>query len=216
MKKVILVMLLAFALPSMAGKVWAGQQPPEEKPQPEVAQIKDRVSLFYRDVLKNDRMAALDLVATDSKNRFLNNRYDGLSDFRITGIEIEQNGDRATVRVVRVMQVPNFGQALDLEINDTWQRSGGQWYLVLPPPDELDTPFGKMKFGTDSKPTESEADAMKQRIQQRYQNVDPDQYIRALQKVANNSTTDELKSTDKQQPQTAPTTKPAEKPKPQP
>jgi hypothetical protein len=163
-------------------------------------------------------MDALELVAPDSKNQFLKNRYDGLVDFRLVGIEAAQGADRATVRVVRVMRVANFGQPLDLEIKDTWQRSNGQWYLVLPPPGELDTPFGKMKFDTESKPSDAELDAMKQRIQKSYQNVDPDQYIRALQKVAKNPTTAGAKpSSDKQPPQPGPaTTTQSEKPKQQP
>jgi len=75
-----------------------------------------------------------------------------------------------------------------------------------------------MKLNTDSQPSEAEVDAMKRKIQQRYQNVDPDQYIRALQKVANKATTAaDAKPSDKQQSQPAPaTTTQSDKPKPQP
>jgi hypothetical protein len=217
MRKFIRVLFLGFTLFVVGVEVKAGRQAAEGKPQPEEAQLKDRVKVFYQDVLKNDRIAALDLVATESKNQFLNNRYTGLIDFRVVGIEVEQSRDRATVRVVRVMRFTGFGQPLDLEVNDTWQRSNGQWYLVLLPPGELDTPFGKMKLDTDSKPGDAEVDAMKRKIQQRYQNVDPDQYIRALQKVANNPAKADAKPSDKEQSQPAPaTTTQSEKPKPQP
>ena len=217
MTKCIRVLFLGFTLLAATVEVKAGQQIAEGKAQPEEAQLKDRVKIFYQDLLKNDRMAALELVAADSKNQFLNNRFDGLSDFRVVGIDVEKSGDRATARVVRVVRIPNFGQSLDLQTNDTWQQSNGQWYLVLPPPGELDTPFGKMKFDPDRKPNDAEVDAMSRRIQQSYQNVDPDQFIRALQKVAKKPTTDDTKPSDKQQSQPAPaTTTQSDKPKPQP
>ena len=189
MKKFIRLLFLGFTVLATAVEIRAGQQVAEGKAQPEEPQLKDRVKLFYQDLLKNDRVAALELVATDSKNEFLKNRYaPGLVDFRVVSIEMQQTGDQATVRVVRVTRVPKVGQPLDLEINDTWQQSNGQWYLVLPPPGELNTPFGKIKFNTDnSKPSGPEAEAMRQKIEQHYKNVDPDQYIRALQKVAGNS-----------------------------
>ena len=217
MTKCIRVLFLGFTLLAATVGVRAGRQAVEGKAQPEEAQLKDRITLFYLDLLKNDRMAALELIAADSKNQFLNNRYDGLSDFRVVGIEVEKSGDRATARVVRVVRVPNAGQLLDLQINDTWQRSNGQWYLVLPPPGELDTPFGKIKFDPDRKPSDAEVDAMKRRIQQSYQNVDPDQYIRALQKVAKKSATVDEKPSDKEssRPPLTTTTQ-SDKPKPQP
>jgi hypothetical protein len=216
MKKLIPVLFLGFALLGAKLDLLVGQQVTEGKAQPEQSQIKDRVSLFYNDVLKNDRMAALELVAQDSKNLFLNSRYDGLTDFRIAGIDLELSGDRAVVHVVRVLRVPSFGQPLDIEVNETWQRSDGLWYLVLSPPSEMETPFGKMKFETDSKPSDSEAAAMKQKIEHTYKNVDPDQYIRALQKVVNPPVAPEAKPSDKQpQSQSAPaTTTQSDKPKP--
>lgn len=189
MKKFIRLLFLGFTLLAAAVEVKAGQQVAEEKAQPEESQLKDRVKAFYQDLLKNDRVAALELVATESKNQFLNSRYaNGLVDFRVVGVEVEQSGDRAKARVVRVTRVPKVGQPFDLEIIDTWQRSNGQWYLVLPPPGEVNTPFGKLKLSTDSSKHDSaEVEAIRQKIEQHYKNVDPDQYIRALQKVAGNS-----------------------------
>jgi len=217
MKKCIRVLFLGFTLFAAGTEVKAGPQVAEEKAQPEEAQLKERVKLFYQELLRNDRIAALQLVATSSKNQFLNNRYDGLSDFRVMGIEVEKSGDRATARVVRVTRLPKGGQLMDLQINDTWQRSDGQWYLVLPPPGELDTPFGKMKSDSDGKPSSAEADSMRQRIQQSYQNVDSDQYLRALQKVLKKPTIADAKLSDNQQPQPAPaTTTQSDKPKPPP
>jgi len=219
MSKFIRMLFLGFALFAAAAEVEAGRQDAAGKPQPQDAQLRDRVKLFYQDLLKGDRLAALELVSPDSKNQFLNNRYPGLTDYQVVGIEVEQSGEKATARVIRVTRIPNVGQPLDLEVIDTWQRSNGQWYLVLPPPGELNTPFGKIKLGIDkdsSKANNPEAEAMRQKIQERYKNVDPDQYIRALQKVAIDPTTVRAKPDDKQQPQPAPTTTQNDKPKTQP
>jgi len=188
MKKFIRLLFFGFALFAAAVEVKAGKQVAEGTAQSEESRLKDRVKAFYQDLLKNDRVAALELVAAGSKNQFLNRRYDGLVDFRVVGIEVEQSGDRAKARIVRVTRVAKIGQPFDLEIIDTWQRSDGQWYLVLPPPGEVNTPFGKMKLRTDdSKPNSAELEAMREKIEQHYKNVDPDQYIRALQKIAGNS-----------------------------
>jgi hypothetical protein len=190
MKKFIRLLFLGLALLAAAVEVKSRQQAAEENAQPEESQLKDRVKAFYQNLLKNDRVAALELVAPESKNQFLNTRYaNGLVDFRVVGIEVDQSGERAKARVVRVTRVAKVRQPFDLEIIDTWQRSNGQWYFVLPPPGEVDTPFGKMKLGTDaSKHDSAEAEAMRQKIEEHYKNVDPDQYIRALQKVAGSST----------------------------
>ena len=217
MSKFTRISLLAFVVLLAMAPLGAAKQVPEEKAQPVEAQLKERVTLFYKDLLKNDRLSALELVSPESKNQFLNNKYSGLTDFRITGVEIGQDGQKATVHVVRVTRVAHAGQLMDLDINDTWQRSNDQWFLVLPPPGELNTPFGKMKVGMETQENNPEAEAMKQKIQEKYNNVDPDQYLRALQKVLVNSDVPATKPTDKQAAQpTPPTPTQDTKPKPQP
>lgn len=193
MRKYLSCLLLGVSCFVLTGRGVRAQQPAAS----DEAQLKERVKAFYQDVLKVNRVAALDLVAADSKNQFLNNRYDGLVDFRIAGVEIDPAGERATAKVVRVIRVPNFGQPLNVEVTDTWQRNGGQWYLVLPPVTEMDTPFGKLKFDPNDRKSSQEVEEMKQRIQQHYQNVDPDQYIRALQKVAIKPAEPDAKASDK-------------------
>ena len=122
------------------------------------------------------------------------------------------------MHVVRVTRVAHAGQLMDLDINDTWQRSNDQWFLVLPPPGELNTPFGKMKVGMETQENNPEAEAMKQKIQEKYNNVDPDQYLRALQKILVNSDVPATKPADKQAAQPTPATTPTQdtKPKTQP
>lgn len=210
------MVVLGFAVLAATIEFGAGRQVPEGKAQSGEAQLKERSKQFYEDVLKNDRVSALELVAPDSKNQFLNNKYPGLVDFRVVGVEVAPSGDRATVHVVRVVRVFHMAQPLDLDVNDSWQRSNDQWYLVLPPPGELDTPFGKIKASTDGKQSNLEVEAMKQRIQQRYDNVDPDQYLRALHKAMLNQAEATVKPADKQQAQPAQPTTTGEKPKTQP
>jgi len=199
----------------------AAQQATDEDSQSAVNQLKDRVHQFYQDILKNDRVAALDLVAPESKNQFLNNHYDGLADFRIVAVELAKNGNEATVQVERLMRVPNFPQSLPITAKDTWHLANGQWYFVLPPVGEIDTPFGKMKTDPTGKSNNAASQELQQNIQRAYKNVDPDQYIRALQKVAAQEGTGS--TTDGKAPQagaTAPkpdskqTTKPATPPTP--
>ena len=219
MNKFVRVLLLGFAFLVVAVEVQAGQQVTAGTAPPEDAQLKDRIKLLYQDLLKGDRVAALALVAPDSQNQFLNIQYAGMTDYRVVGVDVEQSGDKAKARVIRVTRVPGVSQPFDLEVVETWQRSNGQWYLVLPPPGELDTPFGKMKFNKDKdngKQDDATADAMKQKIQMHYKDVDPDQYIRALQKVAIDPTTVEVKPADKQPPQPASSSTQSNKPPTQP
>lgn len=219
MSKCIRMLFLGFAALAATAECGAGRQVTDGKATSgeSQTQLKERATQFYQDLLKNDRVSALELVAPDSKNQFLNNKYPGLVDFRIVGVELAPSGDRATVHVVRVVKLPNFGQPLDLDINDTWLRSSEQWYLTLPPPGELDTPFGKMKFNADAKQSNADVEAMRQKIQERYKNVDPDQYLRALRKAEASQATTGAKPADKQTPaEPAPTTTVDDKPKPQP
>lgn len=184
MRKFVICSLFCLAPLALTVSGRPAQQSPSANVQSADAQIRERVKTFYQDILKNDRVAALDFVATASKNQFLNNRYEGLSDFRISSVTLAPEGSKATVKVIRVTHVATFSQPLEIDVLDTWQLVNGQWYFVLPPPGEIDTPFGKMKFDPNNKPNDAETQAMKQRIDRAYQNVDPDQYIQALQKVA--------------------------------
>jgi len=186
MKKHALIFVLGTVLALVNVPTKAAQQVTKSQAQPSEVPLKNRVTSYYQDILKDDRAAALDMVAPESKNQFFRNRDDGLTDVRIVGYDFDPSGDRANVKVVRVRRVPGFGQPLDLEFEDVWQRIDGQWYLVLPPADEMDTPFGKIKFNTENKPDDATAEAMKQKIQERYRSVDPEQYLRALQKAASN------------------------------
>ena len=196
-KKVLFVSALLLALLSCSKSLNASQAPGEAKAQAPDVQLKERAREFYQDILKNDRVAALELVASESKNQFLNTRFDGLQDFRITGIELAPAGDQATVRATRLTKAPGFTLPIEMSVVDTWKLQKGQWYFVLPPPGELVTPFGKMKFNSTSKPSdEAEVQEMKQRISNAYKNVDPDQYIQALQKFAGTTATD-AKPSDK-------------------
>ena len=182
-RKLVYLCLLGIALAS-CGLSQAAQQSTDEESQSAVTQLKDRVHQFYQDILKNDRVAALDLVASESKNQFLNTHYDGLADFRIVAVEVAKSGDQASVQVERLIRVPRFPQPLPVTAKDTWHLSNGQWYFVVPPVDEIDTPFGKMKVDPAGSSNSPAVQELQQDIDKAYKNVDPDQYIRALQKVA--------------------------------
>jgi len=74
-----------------------------------------------------------------------------------------------------------------------------------------------MKVGMETQGNNPEAEAMRQKVQEKYNNVDPDQYLRALQKIMVNSNVPATKPADKQAAQPTPATPTQDsKPKTQP
>jgi len=143
--------------------------------------LKERVLQYYR-LAKGDRVAALALVAPESKNDFFNMSYDGVVEFRILNVDLSDGGDKATVKILRTDRFLRFPQLLDYETTETWKRIDGQWYILLPSFKEMETPFGKMRFsGGGEGPQTSKPEEM---FRLRQGNVDPDQYLKGLQKVA--------------------------------
>lgn len=178
------IFLLGFVLLLVSGPAKAAQQLSESAAQPTEVPLKERVNAYYHDILKGDRSAALDMVAPESKNQFFHMHDDGVIDVRVVDYDFDPSGERVSVKVVRVRRVPGFHQPLDLQSEDVWQRIDGQWYIVLPRPDEMDTPFGKIKLNPENKPNDAEAQAIKQKFEERYRTADPEQYMRALEKAA--------------------------------
>jgi len=141
--------------------------------------LKERVLQYYR-LAKGDRVAALALVAPESKNDFFNMSYDGVVEFRILNVDLSDGGDKATVKILRTDRFLRFPQLLDYEITETWKRIDGQWYILLPSFKEMETPFGKMRFSGEGEGSQTQPEAM---FRLRQSNVDPGQYLEGLQKV---------------------------------
>jgi hypothetical protein len=168
----------------MAGSsVLSGAQSPATKGSAGLEGVKERTADYYRDILADNLDGAQQLVAPESKNDFFHMSYIGLIDFRIVDASLSEKGDEATVIVTWIQKPPQFPKTVNHDVRNTWKRIDGQWYIVLPSPKELQTPFGTMALGAKAKPS-GEATALQQTIQQRQADVDEDQYLLALQKAA--------------------------------
>ena len=144
--------------------------------------LKERALLFYRTIQKGDRLGAAGLVAPESKNDFLQMNYSSLVEFRILDVHLSDTEDSATVKILRTDKFAGFPQLLDYETIDTWKRVEGQWYMLLPSSEgEVDTPFGKMRFVGQGK--DSQAAAPQGLMPLPQEKVDPEQYLRVLQKA---------------------------------
>ena len=163
------------------GLVASGGQTTQEASSPDP--LKERVLQYYRLAHKGDGIAALALVAPESKNDFLHMNYDGVVQFRILNVDLSDGGDKATVKILRTDRFSGFPQLLDYEATETWKRIDGQWYILLPSFKEMETPFGKMRFsgGSEGSQTSKPEEEM---FRLRQGNVDPGQYLKGIQKVA--------------------------------
>lgn len=142
--------------------------------------LKQRIDGYYRDIQEGKKGDAFQYVAPESRNEFFNMDYNSLVGIRIKGVEYSKDGSTATVDLVRSERVPTFQQVLDLTGKDTWKKVDGQWCLVLNPPRDVQTPFGKMHFGGKAGGAEQQSPNIQQEMQKK---VDPAQYRKALQEV---------------------------------
>jgi hypothetical protein len=166
----------------MCGLVATAGQTTKEAPSPDP--LKERVLQYYRLAQKGGRVAALELVAPESKDDFFHMNYDGIVEFRILNVDLSDGGDTAKVKILRTDKFAGFPQLLDYETIETWKRIDGQWYLLLPSFNnkEMETPFGKMRFSGQGE--ESQTSKPEEMFRLRQSNVDPSQYLKGLQKVA--------------------------------
>jgi hypothetical protein len=172
-----LVPLLLFS----STPVFAAQVPKEASP---AEALRARVVVYYGTLEKSEKTAALELVASESKNDFVRMNYDGLVDFRVLDVQLSDAGDTATVRVRRTDSFLGFPQLLKHETVDKWKRLDGQWYIVLPGSagkKEFDTPFGKVTFAVPGENTQQATPPIV--LPEPPTAVNPEQALRALQRA---------------------------------
>jgi hypothetical protein len=190
-----LVFLMSFIIVSLMGpSISPAAQLTKLDDRPAVQALKECVTAYYRAVQAGNLNAALQLVASESKDDFFHTNYTGLVDFRIADVSVSEKDDAATLSVWLTQKIQNFPQLLDRKVNDTWKLIDGQWCIVLPSTKEIDTPFGKMKTGGQGQATGAQGTG--EIIRKREKNIDPDQYMIALQKAARK--TNEAKPEEKQ------------------
>jgi hypothetical protein len=163
--------------PSPATTAAASTMP--AKSEADVAQaVRERSEAYYAAFLSGDRAAAEQIVAPESKPAFRQLHLDSLVRAKVSNVEVAATGDSATVTVMHTYRLPDV---MDLEFHQSWKRIDGQWYLVFPVAHgETATPFGTMNF-SGQVPDQA---AMEKLIEERSQHVDPDQFNKALAKVA--------------------------------
>jgi hypothetical protein len=140
--------------------------------------VRERTEAYYAAFLSGDRSAAEQMVAPESKEAFRQLHLDSLIHAKVSNVEVAASGDSAIVTVMHTYRLRNV---MDMDFRQNWKRIDGQWYLVLPVAHgETETPVGKMNFS--GQPTDQAA--MEKLIEERSQHVDPDQFNKALAKVA--------------------------------
>ena len=140
------------------------------------AVLPDRVKAYYYALISGDRAAAEQMVAPESRPDFRDLRLDTLMAVKVDSMEFPPSGDSAVVTTLRTYRISN--QLLDVDFRENWKLIDGQWYQVLPNPRQQETPFGKMTF-----PDKVDPKAMEELVKKQNKQVDPDQYIKALQRV---------------------------------
>jgi hypothetical protein len=136
----------AFALTATA---WA-QQPPPSASEAEAA-LRARVERFYQlEVDKKFRQAEA-LIAEDSKDTFYNGIKPDIHSFKVEQIELKDNNTGAEVhaKVNVTFIMTGFAPVVaDSPVTTIWKIENGEWVQYIDPEVYLQTPFGKLKFGT--------------------------------------------------------------------
>jgi hypothetical protein len=136
----------AFALTATA---WA-QQPPPPASEAEAA-LRARVEQFYQlEVDKKFRQAEA-LIAEDSKDTFYNGIKPDIHSFKVEQIELKDNNTRAEVhaKVNVTFIMTGFAPVVaDSPVTTIWKIENGEWVQYIDPELYLQTPFGKLQFGT--------------------------------------------------------------------
>jgi hypothetical protein len=177
------VSMCATVLLAVAGSCAAQESRPARPPDPAsqwkspyVAQaaLEHRVTMYYQEIVKNQRTEALKIVAPESRNAFSHTDYGRLVGVRITGIKLSKDGSTAAVELTRTVAAAAFPQPLGFHMRDTWKLVNGRWCIVLPSTGAADAASG---------PQGLTAEQVKERMNKASKDIDPAEYIHALQKA---------------------------------
>ncbi len=116
---------------------------------PEVdAALRARVDQFFKLEVGGKYNQALQMVAEDTKDLFVESSKSSISGFEVKGIKYADDFSRAvvTVMVQRMLPIEGFmGHPLPMKMPSRWKVENGQWcYYVDPKLDMPMTPFGPM------------------------------------------------------------------------
>jgi hypothetical protein len=140
--------------------------------------IKERAAAYYTALMGGDRRTAEQMLTPESREEFNHIDFKPLAAFTVDDIAVDSSGSKADVTVTRT-----FGgsYAMSIPWHDQWVNVDGQWLLSLVKPTN-ETPFGWMMTPSTTKPTPADAEAMKRIAERRARTVDPDQYMKQVEK----------------------------------
>jgi hypothetical protein len=127
-----------------------------EKAPPHIdAALRERIRIFYQAHVDGKFRAADAVVHEDSKDIFFGSKKEQFRGFEIILVSYTNNFTKATavVAVNTDFLMPGFGkQEVKIPLTTLWKSENGQWWWYLRSPDEgVETPFGMMKPGQDSR-----------------------------------------------------------------
>lgn len=153
MRRFVLLLLTASlaAAQEPAAATGAGEQAPKEIDDA----LRARVTQFYQAHVDRKWRLALDVVAEDSQDYFLEKQKPDYYGFMITGIAYSDDFTRAIVSVTCDTDVFLMGQGrsrLKAPLSSQWKLENGQWYWFASRPTERGTPFGTIKSNSGATP----------------------------------------------------------------
>jgi hypothetical protein len=193
----VIYLLLAVVL-GLASRAGAAQESTQGPQAPPDQMLKERATAYYQALAKGDKMTAYGFVAPESKNDFFATGNLAPDDIRILGFDMSDGaGDMARVKIQESVTPPLFQAPVDFQMEESWKRIDGDWFIVLPSTKDMESPFGKMSFdkqatqkstaqGTTANSVQNPApnlDEIKKRVQKSMKNADPDEYLLTLKKA---------------------------------
>ncbi|MGE5489317.1 MAG: hypothetical protein ACM3ZB_15990 [bacterium] len=153
MRRFVLLLLTASlaAAQDPAATTGSGGQAPKEIDDA----LRARVTQFYQAHVDRKWRLALDAVAEDSQDYFLERQKPEYYGFSISSIAYSDGFTRAIVSVICDTEVFLMGRGrsrLKVPLSSQWKLENGQWYWFASRPTERETPFGTMKLNSGPAP----------------------------------------------------------------
>lgn len=140
-----LVTVVLFGQGPQAAPVKAPQPDPQRPPIEVDAALRARVSQFYQDEIDRKFYRALQLVAEDTRDYFVESSKAPYLGFQLDTISYSDGFTKAAVvaMVSRLVPVEGFmGHPLPTKMTTRWKLENGQWCYYVDPRDLRVTPFG--------------------------------------------------------------------------
>ncbi len=148
--------------------------------QPVAPMIKERAERYYRAVIASDRGSARQFVVPANRDFFDRTQFGMIMVAKAAQVQLAPDGQSATVEMKQTVRLTTIGEPLDISKQDTWRLVDGEWFVEVPDPYTMETPFGKLQGPPDPKQLEKEA---LRREQRQAAEIDPDVAMKKLAKM---------------------------------